>query len=84
MAKKLIILTFASEAEDASWHESHKQELEEEVERRMKSGRTLTPAEAMADARAKRNLRPVTTERSGEGCKLGRPIAKEMHLQICI
>ncbi len=49
MAKKLIIPTFASEAKDVAWHESHKQELEEEMGRRIKSGRTLTLAEAMAD-----------------------------------
>jgi predicted DNA binding CopG/RHH family protein len=41
MAKKLIIPSFSSEAEDAEWHWKHRRELEREFLRQMKAGKTL-------------------------------------------
>jgi len=57
MAKrKLIIPKFASEAEDARWHDRHKRELERALERRIREGSTLTVDQAAARVK----LRPVT------------------------
>jgi predicted DNA binding CopG/RHH family protein len=60
MSKKLVIPTFPSEAQDAAWHQTHKRQLEREMERRLKEGTTLTVKEPVAGARTKRSLRPIT------------------------
>lgn len=78
MAKKLIIPTFKSEAEDASWHQSHKRKLEEEMGRRIRSGKTRSLVEAME--RAKRNLRPVTIRLPMEDIDAARELAAEKGL----
>ena len=54
--KKLIIPRFASEAEDARWHDRHRSELESAVMRRIKEGSVLNKQQFMARAK----LRPVT------------------------
>ena len=41
MSKKLVIPTFASEAEDAAWHDRHKKEIDREIVRRMKAGTVI-------------------------------------------
>lgn len=78
MAKKLIIPTSSSEAEDAAWHESHKRQLEEEMGRRIRSGKTLSLAEATA--RVKGNLRPVTIRLPMEDINAARQLAAEKGL----
>jgi predicted DNA binding CopG/RHH family protein len=78
MAKKLIIPTFKTEAEDAAWHESHKEELEEEMGRRIRGGKTRTLAEAMG--RAKTRLRPVTIRLPMEDIDVARELAAEKGL----
>ena len=40
--KKLIIPKFASEAEDAGWHNRHRRKLESAVAHRIQEGSTLT------------------------------------------
>jgi hypothetical protein len=40
--RKLIIPKFASEAEDAQWHDRHRRELERAVERHIREGSALT------------------------------------------
>lgn len=57
MAKrKLIIPKFASEADDARWHDRHRRELERAVERRIREGSTLS----LEQAGARVKLRPIT------------------------
>lgn len=57
MAKtKLRIPRFATEAEEARWHDRHKRQLESAMERRLKEGSTLTLGQAVAQAK----LRPIT------------------------
>ena len=41
MAKKLVIPSFSSAAEDAVWHDSHKRQIEQEFVRRMKAGTVI-------------------------------------------
>ena len=41
MAKKLVIPSFSSKAEDAVWHDSHKRQIEQEFVRRMKAGTVI-------------------------------------------
>jgi len=60
IAKKLVIPTFTSEEEDAAWHESHKQQLETEMMRRIREGAALTLDQAKARDKARTLLRPVT------------------------
>jgi len=57
MAKrKLVIPKFASETEDARWHDRHRRELERALEQRIREGSTLT----LDQAAARVKLRPVT------------------------
>jgi predicted DNA binding CopG/RHH family protein len=57
MAKrKLIIPKFASEAQDARWHDRHRPELERALERRIREGSTLTVQQVASRVK----LRPVT------------------------
>jgi predicted DNA binding CopG/RHH family protein len=71
--KKLIIPKFTSEAEDAHWHDRHKRELESAMERRIKSGSTLTLREAVARAK----LRPVTIRLATEDIDAARELAAQ-------
>lgn len=57
MAKsKLMVPKFASEAEDAQWHDRHRRELEQALQRRIREGSTLT----LQQAAARLKPRPVT------------------------
>lgn len=57
MAKKRPnIPKFASEAEDALWHDRHKRELEQAMEQRIREGSTLN----LPQLTARVKLRPVT------------------------
>lgn len=60
MSRKLVIPAFASEAEDAAWHQAHKRQLERQMARRLNEGAALTAKEAAARARARGSLRPIT------------------------
>ncbi len=71
--KKLIIPKFASEAEDARWHDRHKRELESALERRIKRGSALTLREAVARAK----LRPVTIRLPTEDIDTARELAAQ-------
>jgi predicted DNA binding CopG/RHH family protein len=53
--KKLIIPKFASEAEDARWHNRHRRKLESIVAHRIQEGSTLTMQQA-----ARASTQPVT------------------------
>jgi len=54
--KKLIIPKFASEAEDARWHDRCRRKVESVVAHRIQEGSTLT----MRQAAARASTRPVT------------------------
>ena len=54
--KKLIVPRFASEAEDARWHDRHRRKLESAVAQRIQEGSVLTVQQAAARARTQ----PVT------------------------
>jgi len=57
MAKKtLIVPKFASEVEDARWHDRHRRKLESAVAQRIQEGSTLTRQQAAARARTQ----PIT------------------------
>jgi predicted DNA binding CopG/RHH family protein len=73
MARKntLTIPKFASEAEDARWHDRHKRQLESATLRRIKEGSTYTLEEAMARTK----LQPVTIRLASEDIKNARKLA---------
>jgi predicted DNA binding CopG/RHH family protein len=71
--KKLIIPRFASEAEDAKWHERNRPALERAAERRIREGSTLTLHEAAARART----RPVTLRLAVDDIDLARAMAAQ-------
>ncbi len=54
--KKLMVPKFASEAEDAKWHQQSRRTLELAMERRIQKGSVLTLQQAAARAKT----RPVT------------------------
>jgi len=68
---KVIIPKFASEREDARWHDRHRRQLEAAFLERMKAGDTLTLKEALSRAR----LRPVTIRLAGEDIENARRLA---------
>lgn len=69
--KKLIIPKFASEAEDAQWHDRHRGQLESAMERRIKGGSVLTLRQAVARAK----LRPVTLRLAMQDIETARGLA---------
>ena len=74
--KSLIIPTFASESEDAAWHDAHKRKLEAEMARRIRGRKTFSLAEAMTRAR-QTHLRPVTIRLAPEDIDAARELAAE-------
>lgn len=41
MSKRLIVPAFASEAEEAAWHDAHMREIEDEISRQVKAGTAI-------------------------------------------
>jgi len=73
MAKKLIIPRFASEAEDAKWHQRNRRALERAAERRILEGSTLTLRQAAARAKT----RPVTLRLAATDIDMARTMAAQ-------
>jgi 1-acyl-sn-glycerol-3-phosphate acyltransferase len=72
MAKRQpVIPKLASEAEDARWHDRHRQQLEQMMERRLREGSVLTLAQ-MTERGAGRDRRDLNTSASGPAWS-GRP-----------
>ena len=75
MAKKLVIPSFSSEAEDAEWHWRHRRELEDEFLRRMVEGTTLS--RPRRSSRDDLPLRPVTIRLSTDDIQSAQEQASE-------
>jgi predicted DNA binding CopG/RHH family protein len=71
--KKLIIPKFASQAEDARWHDRHRRKLESAVARRIQEGSTLTMQQAAARART----RPITIRLATQDMNKARGLAAQ-------
>ena len=70
-AKKLIIPKFASEAQEARWHDRHKGQIELAIERRINEGSSLT----LRQASTRSKLRPVTIRLATEDIQAARDLA---------
>jgi len=68
-----IIPKFASEAEDAQWHDRHRRKLESAVGRRVREGSALNLQQAVARMR----LRPVTIRLPAEDIDAARGLAAQ-------
>ena len=71
--KKLIIPKFASEAEDARWHNRHRRKLESAVAHRIQEGPTLT----MRQAAARVGTQPVTMRLATQDIDTARGLAAQ-------
>jgi predicted DNA binding CopG/RHH family protein len=71
--RKLIIPKFASEAEDAKWHDRHRRELERALESRIREGSTLT----LRQVASRLKLRPVTIRLPTEDIDTARGLAAQ-------
>ncbi len=71
--KPLTIPKFATESEDARWHDGHKRSLEATMERHIKEGSTLTLRQAVARAK----LRPVTIRLATDDIDTARELAAQ-------
>jgi len=71
--KKLIIPKFASEAEDARWHDRHRRKLESAVAHRIQEGSTLTVQQAAARA----STQPVTMRLATQDIDMARGLAAQ-------
>ena len=71
--KKLIIPKFASEAEDARWHDRHRRKLESAVAHRIQEGSTLTVQQAAARA----STQPVTMRLATQDIETARGLAAQ-------
>ena len=71
--KKLVIPRFASEADDARWHQRNRKVLEGAAERRIQEGTTLTLPQAAARART----RPVTLRLAATDIDAARAMAAQ-------
>jgi len=75
MAKKLVIPSFSSEAEDAAWHDSHKGEIEQEFVRRMKAGTVIVRRRKTKHVRNQANPLPVCIHLSKGDIETARKLA---------
>ena len=73
MPKRLIVPKFASEAEDAKWHQRNRRALERAAERRILEGSTLTLQEAATRAKT----RPVTLRLAATDIDMARAMAAQ-------
>ena len=71
--KKLIVPRFASEAEDARWHDRHRRKLESAVAQRIQEGSTLTMQQAAARARTQ----PITIRLAMQDMDKARSLAAQ-------
>jgi len=69
--KELVIPKFASEKEDAQWHDRHRRQLEEAFLERLKAGEGLTLKQVLARAK----LRPVTIRLANRDIETARKLA---------
>ena len=73
--KKLVIPSFASEAEEAAWWEKHRSAVEAELRAAMRKGKTMSLQDVMAQARRKKELLPVTIRLASEDVVTARQLA---------
>ena len=71
--KKLVVPKFASEAEDAKWHQRNRRALEAGMERRIREGSTLSLQQSAARAKT----RPVTLRLASTDIEAARAIAAQ-------
>jgi len=71
--KRLIVPKFASEAEDARWHQRNRRALELLMERRLLEGNTLTLQQAAGRAKT----RPVTLRLAAGDVETARVMAAQ-------
>lgn len=71
--KKFVIPTFRSEAQEARWLDRHKRQLDAEMMRGIKEGRTLTLKQFLARTK----LRPVTIRLATQDIDTARELATE-------
>ena len=77
MAKKLVIPSFSSEAEDAVWHDSHKRQIEQEFVRRMKAGTVIVRRRKNRPVRNQADLLPVRIRLSKGDIETARRLAAQ-------
>jgi predicted DNA binding CopG/RHH family protein len=72
--KKLMVPKFASEAEDAKWHQRNRRSLESAMERRILEGSALT----LQQAASRSKTRPVTLRLAATDIDLARTMAAQL------
>ena len=77
MAKKLVIPSFPSEAEDAVWHDSHKRQIEQEFVRRMKAGTVIVRRRKKKHVTSRADLLPVCIHLSTGDIETARKLATQ-------
>ena len=77
-AKKLVIPKFPSEQAEARWFDRNRAKLQADMGRRLRSGETMTLAEALKASAAKEKaaLRPVTLRMPPEDLEAARHLAE--------
>ena len=73
--KKLVIPSFKSEAEEAVWWEEHRAAVEADLRAAMRKGKTVSLNDALAHARQKRELLPVTIRLASDDITTARQLA---------
>ncbi len=76
MAKKLIIPPFESEREEVAWWEKNRAAVEADMRSAMRNGKTLSLQDVLAQARARRELLPVTIRLPSEDIATARKLAE--------
>jgi predicted DNA binding CopG/RHH family protein len=75
--KKLVIPNFKNEAEEAVWWEKHRASVEADLRAAMRTGKTLSLGDVMAQARRKKELLPVTIRLASEDIDMARQLASD-------
>lgn len=75
--KKLVIPTFKSEAEEAAWWRKHRSAVETDLRAAMREGKTLSLQDALAQAKRKKELLPVTIRLASEDIATARELADD-------
>jgi len=74
-SKNLVIPSFKNEGEEAAWWEKHRAAVEADLRAAMREGKTMSLADAMGQARRKKELLPVTIRLASEDIATARQLA---------
>jgi predicted DNA binding CopG/RHH family protein len=75
--KKLVVPSFKSEREEAAWWDQHRAEVEADLRIAMRTGKTMSLNDVLAQAKRGKDLLPVTIRLASEDIATARQLADD-------